>query len=421
MYSPLADALEDGAATRTPPIGVVDAQYYEDADIDRLRVFYSSSAPGTDPVWKVCGTETLSGASNGLRCTLTSAEDEGKVTAFAAVTNDTPTPTPYEARQNQSGDAVAVGGVYQQTPTTFSLVSPGSQRVDREARSNMFPCSVNETVSLVDQVGRAIAGANVDIHAAGPTDSLKFDHDSLEIWSGVQVPDRGVHATESSYDCFTHPVNSDPGEQAEHQRFGAPDRKHVESQGGGTSDVGEFSFAMRSTAEGATDWTAWVDEADDGCAANDDTFTLGELFVSGSIGWGQGAGAPVVQPYETLSPCTPTAEPSPSPTAGEEPPELDGSRSITLGLDGTPTLGQAASFSGRINAARGACERNQKVLLKMRRPGQKFWIVDRTTTNSQGRYTATAKAKAPRDYRAVTRPTTDCDRARSEPIRLRAN
>ena len=422
MYSPLADELTEGeAATRTPPIGVVDAQYYEDMDIDRLRVFYTTSAPGTDPKWTVCGTETLTGAVNGLRCTLTAASDLPNVTAVAAVTNDTAPAAPYENRQNQSGDAVAIGDVYEQALTTFQLATPGTQRVDRTTQAKIFPCSETESVQLTDQIGRAIAGANIDVHATGPSDSLKFDHDSIELWTDVQAPDRGGHALEASYDCFTHPGNSDPGEQGEHQRFGAPDRKHVETQAGGSSDLGRLTFAMRSTTEGVTEWTAWVDETDDGCAANDDLFTVGELFVSGSIGWGQDSGLPMVQPYETFLPCTPAEPgPTPSPSDGEEEPPVDGSRSISLRLDETPTLGTPATFSGRINAVARACERDQKVVLKMRRPHQKFWVVDRVRTDSDGRFTATAKAKVPRDYRAVAPGTSVCDRTRSEPIRLRA-
>jgi len=418
MYSPLADALTEGeAAARTPGAGVVDAHYYEDMDIDRLRVFYSTSQPGTEPKWNVCGTETLSGAANGLRCTLAVPTDMGRVTAVATVTNDSPPTAPYENRQNQSGDAVAVGDNYEQVPTSFQLATNGSQRVARETQASLFPCSEVETVQLTDQVGRAIAGANVDVHATGPSDYLKFDHDSLEIWSGVTAPDRGSHALEPSYDCFTHPVNSDPGEQGEHQRFGAPDRKHVESPAGGTSDLGLLSFALRSNTEGVTEWTAWVDETDDGCAANDDLFTLGELFVSGSIGWGAEPGFPLAQPYDAFLPCTAGSGPS---EGEEEPVPFDGSRSITLRLGGAPTLGRMATFSGRIDAVRRACERDQKVVLKMRRPNKRFWVVDRVRTDDSGRFTAKARAKAPRDYRAFAPAAGDCDRAKSVPIRLRA-
>lgn len=418
MYSPLADALPDaGAATRTPPIGVVDAQYHEDTDIDRLRVFYSTSAPGTTPKWTVCGTETLTGASNGLRCTLAKPEDMGQVTAVAAVTNDSPPSGPYEARQNQSGDAVAVGDNYEQVLTSFDLASEGAQIIDRAVPSNAFPCSDTETVVLTDQVGRAIAGANVDVHAEGPSDNLKFDHDSLEIWTDVQAPDRGTHSTESSYDCFTNPANSDPGEQGEHQRFGAPDRKHAETQAGGTSDLGTLSFALRSTVEGVTDWTAWVDETDDGCLVNDDAFTMGELFVTGSIGWTQSSGDPEVSPYETLVPCA-GPPPGTEPPPGGEPP-LDGSRSISLRLPGSVSLGKAARFTGRIEAARAVCERDQKVLLQVRRPGQPFRTVNRARTDSAGRFAATATVKAPRDYRSVAPATTTCERARSRLMKLR--
>jgi hypothetical protein len=163
----------------------------------------------------------------------------------------------------------------------------------------------------------------------------------------------------------------------------------------------------------------WVDEADDGCSANDDAFTLGELFVTGAIGWGQDAGfATAPQPYETLVPCSaPAPEPDPSPTGPEE---IDGSRTVSAAVRPSPVvIGEPARFRGRIEGAARVCENLQKVVLKVRKPGQKFVTRKTGTTDGTGRYTLRHVAKVPRDYRVVAPPTASCDRAKSPIIRLR--
>lgn len=423
-YAALADSMTaDTAATRTPPAGVVDALYNDETDISYVRSLYTTSAPGSVPKWEVCGTELVGAtrAGNGLRCSVT-PEDQLAVTAVAAVTNDSP--DEYEARFNQAGDAFAIGDPYAQEPTAWSMVTSGLQRAGREMVSRTFFCSATESAALTDQVGRQIAGANVDVHAAGPNDALKFN--TFAILTTNQPPDRGAHVEEAAYDCegqrteapTSPPGNANPDVQAEHPRFGAPDRKHIESLAGGTSDTGAFGFRVHATAEGVTEWTMWVDEGDDGCAANDDAFTAGELFVNGAIGWGQDGFASGPQPFETLIPCSPPApSPSPSPTG---PSEIDGSRTVSATVTPSPVvIGKPARFRGRIDAAASVCENLQKVVLRVRKPGQRFVTRKTTTTDGSGRYTLTHIARAPRDYRVVVPPTSSCDRARSTIIRLR--
>ena len=416
MYSPLADALPEGQAPApTPPVGVVDAHYYIDNPSNSMRVFYTTSARGSEPEWKICGEDFLD-LDDGIQCDLVSPDDRGKVTAVAVVTNDGTTVT-WEDRNNQSGDAVAIGAVYEQTPTEFGLVTEGSQSIVRDVPTSPFGCSDVETVKLTDQFGRQIAGANIDVHATGPTDALQFDHDSLEVWSETTAADRG-HSLENAYDCMSHPANSDPGEQGDHNRFGAPDRKHVEIQASGTDKLGTFDFSLRSTDEGLTEWTAWVDEADDGCGANDDLFTSGELFISGSIGWDRSAETPTDQPYDTAVPCAGT--PLPEPTATDGPAEeFDGSRSVSLRIAGSPEVGSRARFGGRVDAVEPACAENQTVILKGRRPGQKYWTLARGRTDDTGRFFLRARVRAPRDYRVVAPATPRCTRAASQPLKLR--
>ena len=425
-YAALADGLTEGeAATRSAPAGVVDAWYNFDTDATYVRSFYTTTQPGEAPVWKTCGTETTgTAAGNGVRCHV-EAVDQLAVTAVAAVTNDSP--DEYESRFNQSGDAVAVGDAYAQELTSFSLVTPGAQHVARELVSNKFFCSESETAALTDQLGRQIAGANVDVHAAGPNDSLKFNTFSTVLTIN-KAPDRGPHLEEEAYDCTgqrtaaptSPPSNANPDLQGEHQRFGAPDRKHIESLGGGTNDLGTFSFRAHSGAEGLTAWTMWVDELDDGCTANDDMFTMGEFNVTGSIGWGENASFVSPQPMETLVPCTPvTPSPEPSPSEGGE---IDGSRSVTAAITSKPiVVGERATFKGRIIGTEAVCENLQRVVLKVRKPGQHFVARRTVTTDGSGRYTVRHVVKVPRDYRVVAPPTETCERAKSPVIKLRNN
>lgn len=428
-YAPLASALpETGAATRKNPIGIVDAAYWSGVDVTYVRAFYTTSAPGTKPTWKVCGTEAIGSsngqADNGVRCQLENPADQTAITAMATVANDSP--DSYEDRFNQAGDAVPITTAYAQELAEFSLVTEGFQQVDRELLSQEFYCSTAEVVQLQDQLGRQIAGANIDVHATGPNDQLAFH--TFSVLTVNQAPDRGSHTVETAFDCTGQkfqgstapPGNANPSDQGEHSRFGLPDRKHIETLEGGTNDIGRFSFMLHSQARGTTGWTAWIDESDDGCLTNDDAFSQGEPSVSGVIGWGEGPGSVTPEPYDIFVPCTPASPgPSPSPTDGPGT-DFDGSRSVALRMVGTPSVGERAEFAGRIAGARAACERDQKVVLKMRRPGQRYWTVSRTRTDDAGRFSLTAPTKVPRDYRAVAPATTRCDRAGSAPIKLRA-
>lgn len=452
-YAALADELVDGApVTRTPPVGVVDAFYTLGADATKVRAFYSTSPVGTAPAWKVCGTERVgtgvSRAGNGVRCTLVATDTQEAVTAVAAVTNDGPEDGPYEARFNQSGDAVAIVTAYAQQPANIAFASAGTQRRDRNSDSNLFPCSTTETVKVMDQIGRHIAGANVDVHATGPSDTLKFNADSLSIWTDVKPPDRSAHTSEPAYDCGTHPANSDPGTQGEHPRFGAPDRKHIESVNAGTTDVGLFVFQMRSSVEGVTEYTAWVDEADDGCAANDDTFTEGEVAVSGVIGWGQDPSGATEQPREAMTACVPGGpQPSespapPQPSTSPAPPEPSESpatpepsesptsppgdsddveqrltlRTVFDDSDGGP---RDVRFMGALSSSVDSCAAGRIVVLKSRKIGGTFVAKQATTTRSTGKWAITRTIKRTREWRAVARPSGECPRVRSPIVRLK--
>ncbi len=422
-FAPLAGALpEAAAAQRKKPVGVVDALYTLTPEISYVRTFYSTSAPGSAPQWKVCGTETIGTAApaNGVRCTLSDPIEQTQITAVAAVANDSP--DEYDNRFNQSGDAISVGSAYAQQLTKFVRVNETFERVQREPSSGRFYCSTAEVVQLTDQFERQIAGANIDVHATGPSDSLKFD--TFAILTKNQVPDRNNHATEAGFDCTgqrtaeptSPPGNANPDEQGEHPRFGAADRKHVESLGGGTSDTGTWSFRMNSDQAGITEFTVWVDEADDGCVVNDDAFTSGELNVSGGIGWAEDVISVTPHPTENAVPCSPvdpSPEPSPTPTPTEEPPS--GDRSVSLGA--TRRSGRV-KLSGTIESERAACARNQRVVIRVRGKNGKFSKLRAVISNGSGRFSTSVSSK-PKRYRAVTPKSGVCGRAVSNTVRVR--
>ena len=421
-YSPLATALpEKGPATRKRPIGVIDALYTNGPETAWVRAFYTTSPAGTDPEWNVCATEEVGNGgnadpNNGVRCNFASAADAASVTAVAAVVNGAP--GAFDARFNQSGDAVRVVP-YVQQPVELTLDELAEQTVSKNADADRFYCSSTISATLTDQLGRHVPGANVDVEATGPSDGLRFHTHSL--LSSPLPPDRGNHAEETGFDCTgsspgqgVPPSNASPGTQGEHPAFGAPDSKHVESTAGGTNDRGTFGFRLYSNAPGVTQYAVWADEADDGCLANDDRYTTGEIAAAGSVGWNDQpdtAGLPVPG---TIVPCGGPV-PTPEPTGPSEP----SSRSVGLFSSGTSVAsGTRVRLSGRVRSA-GACVADQIVTLKARRPGRRFHSMATVATDRDGRYRFKLTVRKTRDYRASLPEVDGCTSARSRVVRVR--
>lgn len=271
-----------------------------------VEAFYTLSAPGTEPDWVACGRETVSAASDGLRCTLAEGAAPASVTAVAVTVNDTPAPLPFDPNFTDSGDAHRAVP-YDQVPATLTL-APATQRVDAGGDGS-FPCSSDIVATVRDQRGRLIADVNVDAHAEGPSDQLAFDTPSTG--APNEAPDQNHSATEPAWDCDAGGFG---GPQGDHDRPAAPDTKHTESAGG-TDDSGQFSFRLHTDAAGATQVTAWAD--DDG----DDRLCASEAAGAAAIGWAQDAPAPALAPPE-VSTCprpTPTPTASPTPTVSPTP------------------------------------------------------------------------------------------------------
>jgi hypothetical protein len=291
-----------------------------------INVLYTVSRPGTEPAWTSCGSQSAAAAADGVRCTISPNHVASNITAIAATVS------------GSSGDAHRFVP-YEQTPTTLTAL-PAQQN---EIAPNT--CSGPITATLTDQNGEPIADANLDVHAIGPTDALKFDS------SGAEAADTG-HGEETAVDCSTaDPANDTPpeaaGSQADHNDTGA-DRKHVESVPG-TNDAGQWSFALFSPDRGPVQATVWSD------IDNDDVHCSSEVNADVSIGFQEPA-PPVTGVPEETSDCPSPSPSSPGPSPSESSPEptpTDDPRGCTVfgtesaeQLDGTSGADVICAYGG---------------------------------------------------------------------------
>jgi hypothetical protein len=423
---------ESATATRLNPMGNVDGKTSGESSgtgTSRVRAFYTTSVPGSVPTWTACGTESapgdalLSGAANdGVRCTLDGSFEQQSITAVALVAN-TSNRGGYDDRLNGAGDAVRVLQPYAQVPTDLSLVEGAIETVDAGVNGGYACHSV--IGQLDDQYGREIVGANVDVHALGPSDSLKFDTGLLPV-SGVKAPDEGNHTFETGYDCFGDDDGTTPADQGEHQVVGGPDLKHVEGDVDGTDDTGTWGFSLRTPSSDVSDskfttyFSAWVDETDPGTETNDDGFTTSELCAAGAVGWGT---FPANSESELLLPCQPPPLCPPAPQGaavtdppagcgGEEP--IDPTHKLSLHVR---FVGGDPVFSGKLTSTDTTCSPARTIALKLK-SNKRFVKQETTTTDAQGRW----RIKMPlasRGYWKAVAPATTCSKVASRVVRVR--
>lgn len=416
-FAPLRTALTEGETGRALPVGNIDGNYTANSNSGTsfVRAFYTVSEPGTEPEWIVCGTDAAaarvsSAANDGVRCTLQDLAHQTQVSAVATVANNTPYPLAFDPAHNAAGDAVRVFEPYAQEPTRFEIVSGeiGEVTLNEEGA---YGC---QTVAfhLRDQRGREVTGANVDAHAAGPGNGLRFDT-GLFSPAGFQAPDRQAHILQPGYDCLG--ANSEVVEdQGSHRVYAGPDTKHIETSSG-TSDSGRWAFALWSPTGNVTPerwtarWTAWVDESDDLCGANDDRFTHEELHASGLVGFGKAA--TYVPPFtpSDLQMCVPD-------------PDGPVTRELTMSTDRNAALAAShkVTLFGELVSAYPACMHEQPIKLKWRRPGKRFRTIADAVTSETGTFEGKVKAKVGRnEYRAVAPKSDTCLRARSAIAKVR--
>ncbi|HEX2196156.1 MAG TPA: Ig-like domain-containing protein [Actinomycetota bacterium] len=298
---------------------VMDVETSEDAG--EVRAYYSESPPGTEPSWQNCQETTTVFFDDGTRrigCLLQSGDDTTtNITAVAAVpiraaTGPVMPPScipdigetecPGEPERADAGDAHRVFR-YVQDPATVELPPPSEARPNQQGN---FQCQVL-TSTVRDQNGRPIWRVNMDVHAQGPGDEVRFGTVS-NTTSAFKAPDQGGHQTENTDTCASSPGEQASPAQGRHTNVSGPDPKHIESvEGSDTS--GRFTFAIRSPArEGTTTVTAWADEDD-----NDDR-QQAEPFDTTTVTWTRQSPSPS---QSSASPSPSQTSASPSPTATE--------------------------------------------------------------------------------------------------------
>lgn len=267
------------------PVAVFD--YAASVDTEQVRAFYTLSDPGAAPVWEEsCGSSVPDDQGFGkVRCTLGEGHNPLDVAAVAVVSNKTSPPAPPNAALDDTGDAHRVLP-YLQQPTTVDVAN-GGVTVDLSACRTMI-AFVN------DQFGRAVAGANVDVHADGPEDELHFGtrtNAGADTTDTFQAPDNQHVSRENAKRCSD---NTNLNQQGDHNSPGRDDAKHIESVDG-TGNNGGFRFALRSDFAGGTFIVVWADVDDD------DTMDLTEATGGTQLGWGSPPPEPAFDVFLTPS------------------------------------------------------------------------------------------------------------------------
>ncbi len=398
----------------------------------RARVFYTVTSPGGEPTWKICGTESAAAAADGVRCTLATPDSPAMVSAVAAIANTTPVAPGVDLATtlNASGDAHRIQP-YDQVPQGLTL-DPAMQRVDAGAGS--FPCSQAIFVTVVDQLARRIAGANVDVYAKGPTDQLAFDTSTGS--SANQPPDQNGVVAEQAFNCSS---GSFGGMQGDINRVGEPDRKQIESVGG-TNDAGKFNFKLRTDSAGLTLITVYAD------ADGNDLFCATEADASATIGWGQDATAPVPETQDTggcaavqtptptpsISPSTPSpsASPSSSPSTPSSSPTTPSASPSTTAPGPSPvqvTLESSTgrtrwsktfTLSGRVSSNTSSCRSLVPVAFLRNTAGgdESFVQSDSTVADADGAFSLQVTADSSATYIARTSGSSLCSEGTSSGV-----
>ena len=419
--------------TGTPFAGSIDVTLSTGGTGIEGRAYFTTTPPGNEPQWTSCsGAETAANAADGIRCTLPAGTTPESVTAVSVAAEDDdqrvaanpPNPT----NGPDSGDAHRSPG-YTQSPSTVTL-SPATQRKDDAdpAAGNQYDCA-EVTATLVDQFGRKVVGANMDVHAAGPTDNLFYDSTagSPARTHPSKAPDRAHGATESTVNCEAtanpRPFVTD-SLQAEHEVSGEGDIKHVESAAQGTNDGGQFKFALynlSTTITGVTQFATWYDGNDD------DLRCESEPTGNGSIGWSADPAGPTGFPAENTvcpeptSTASPTASASASRSATGSPSPSrspSGSRTVTLiTSQAQVTFGTPVTLSGQVFSSIDSCEDGEFIRIRRRVHGQtEFGDLTSTTTDASGAFSLEITPTANADYQAVATAHDNCQEASSSAV-----
>ena len=148
----------------------------------------------------------------------------------------------------------------------------GPTRVVLNPASDTFITGECSPVTVSVRGGRTpVEGANVDVHATGPTSNLDF----CDPVGGNQnrPPDLGQHEPEDDEESVHPPASSN-----------APTTQHTEGE---TDDSGSFVIGLLSPEDGDTTVQAWVDGTK---GADNDVRATSEPTGNGSYSWASSAG-----------------------------------------------------------------------------------------------------------------------------------
>lgn len=258
-------ALFDPTTGETPSTGA-----------DQVRVFYSTTPPGAEPEYTLCGTVgTSTGGPNGaeswaVTCALAEDARPSQVTALAAVALQNHARQNNAARYSQEAADVHRVQPYLQRVQDMTIDLRSSTSSDSGLRRHaLLGGSLDEAciayeVRVTDLLDRPVQGANIDIHMRGPSDQIQFGTETDSgITTGAKQKPQKDHSSEAGRDCS---ANSNTADQGDHNVPGANDIKHIEStggtgqSGGGGTTFGEWQFQLWSSAAGDTELTAWIDD-----------------------------------------------------------------------------------------------------------------------------------------------------------------
>lgn len=239
------------------------------------RMYYSTTPSGSRPQFKGCGTAAAAASAVtfdfDLTCTLQGKDVPSQVTAIAAVTQSSDVGVPPAALGFDASDVHAVD-TYIQDPAGFKVTVTPWQRV---VLGPQVAC-VTYTATVTDEFGMPVQGANVDVHASGPSDGILF---GTQRASGNKAPDEGGHAQVPGTKCGETIDENDvaggfaqSGSYGKHRVPGGHDIAHRESPIAGTGvsgptgttgvRAGQWRFALSSNKPGFTDIVAWVDDTE---------------------------------------------------------------------------------------------------------------------------------------------------------------
>jgi hypothetical protein len=255
----------------------------------RVEFFYSTTPSAQEPQFKFCGRlSTFSHPSFGREpikfvgnCTLGFNVTPSQVTAIGAVAERST--DGFNQVYEQQGADVHVAQAFAQSPKdmVLSINAPYARGAERSC--------IPLLLTVTDQLGVPVQGANIDVHAVGPDDAVQFGGVG---GSGFKAPDQGGHGTELGADC----VGGGSGQEGVHRTPGGPDPKHRESTlGSGLSGPmaigpGQWRFSLWSSTAGLADVTAWIDDEEitsqkENRPLDNDEMDADEPFVTAHAQW----------------------------------------------------------------------------------------------------------------------------------------